>query len=162
MSPRTRSREPRQTARQVSPPRPHLWIGALVAIACITAVAYGLLSLGQIIHWPTVSRAAQTNHYTELYFTNPATLPTELGARQPNLVSFTVFNHEGRARVYQYAVTLAGPRASSVAERGSIRVKDLAGAVRTVNLVRTGRHGTYLITVTITDPLQTIHFTAHW
>jgi hypothetical protein len=151
-----------QTPGQAPPRRRRLWVSAIVAIACVAAVAYGLLSLGQVIHWPAVSGAAQTTHYTELYFTSPATLPTELSARKPNLISFTIFNREGHTRVYQYLVTVAGPRASSVVERGSVGIKDHAGAVRIVKVVPPGSHGTYLVTVTITDPLQTIHFTAHW
>ncbi len=117
----------------------------------------GLLYFGQIADRLATSPAAQGTHYTALYFTDPAPLSATLSVREPSQLSFTVFNHEGRQRVYQYVVTLAGPHGSSVVQRGSISLKEDTGAVTVVNLGPTGRRGAYLITVTITDPPQSIH-----
>jgi len=153
---------PHQTARVAPPRRRRLWLRTIVAIACVAAVASGLFVLGQIALGPAPSPAARVTNYTELSFTDPATLPTRLSVREPNLLSFTVFNHEGRKRVYQYVVTLASARRSSVVERGSIVIEDNAEATRVVNVVPTGRHGSSVITVTITDPRQAIHFTGNW
>ena len=133
------------------------WAWAIVALACAAAVALGLLYFGQIADRLATSPAAQGTHYTALYFTDPAPLSATLSVREPSQLSFTVFNHEGRQRVYQYVVTLAGPQGSSVVQRGSISLKEDTGAVTVVNLGPTGRHGAYLITVTITDPPQSIH-----
>jgi len=151
----------RQTAG-VAPLRPRrLRAWAIVSVACVAAAALGLLFPHQIARLPGLWSARQVTSYTELYFTDSATLPTRLNVREPSPVSFTVFNHEGRERVYEYVVTLAGPRGSSVAERGSIVLKDNAGAGRVVNVVPTGLNEAYVITVTIIRPLQTIHFTGH-
>jgi hypothetical protein len=96
---------------------------------------------------------------SEMYFANPQTVPTSLIAYRPNLSKFTVFNHRTHARVFDYSVALAGPRSSSVAQRGSIGLKANAGADRAVAIIPNGRGLVYRITVTIDRLLQTIDVT---
>lgn len=145
-----------------APPRSRrLWAWAIVSVACAAVVALGLLFPHLIAHQLVLSFSRQATPYTELHFTDPETLPTRLTVSGPHPFRFTVFDHEGRERVHVYLVTLKGPRASSVVERGTIRLKDNTGDSRVIDVVPTGRHTVYLTTVTITNPLQTIHFTEY-
>lgn len=152
---------PRQTAGE-APLRPRrLWAWAIVSLACVAAVALGLLFPHQIAHQLALSSARQATPYTGLYSTDPETLPTRLRVFGPNPFSFTVVDHEGRERVFAYIVTQGGPHWTSIVEQGTVDLKDNTGAERVVNVVPTSRHADFLITVTIADPLQTIHFKAY-
>lgn len=151
--------ESRPTNAGMQPHVRRTWVRAIAAAACVAAIAAGVLYFRHAAHWPVLSSTAQVAHYTELYFTDPGTLPTQLRERGPNLLSFTIFNHEGRPRVYRYVITLASRSGSSALGRGSISLAENTGVVTVVRLVPGGRHGPFRITVTIDDPRQTIYFT---
>jgi hypothetical protein len=138
-----------------APPRSRrLWAWAIVAVACDAAVPFGPHFPHQIPQQFAPWFTRQAAPYTELYFTNPATLPTRLSARGPSPSRFTVVNHEGRERVFAHVVTLAGPHGSSVVERGTVDLGDNMEASMLVNVFPTSRRTVYLTTATITDPLD--------
>jgi len=131
---------------------------AIASVACVAAAAVCFLFPHQVVHQLAISFTRRVTPYTELYFTNPETLPARLGVPGPNQFEFTVVNHEGRQRVYPYVVTLSGPRGTSVVERGTIPLRNDSGAGRVVDVFAPARHTVYVITVLITGSLQTIHF----
>jgi hypothetical protein len=143
-----------------APPHRHRWWAwAIAAAACGAAAVVGLLFPHQIADRLSLSSARQVSAYTELYFSNPEALPTRLTARGPNTFSFTVFNHEGRKRVYQYVVTLAGPTGLSVVQRGSVGLAEDSGLATVVAVAPIDRHRAYVVTVTIAGSRQSISFT---
>jgi hypothetical protein len=151
------SPRPRPTGRPAGRRRLGAW--AFAAIACVAVVSAGVLARNEAAGYLATTPAVRETRYSELYFTDPAALPTQLSADKADPLRFTVFNHEGRRQVYSYVVRLAGPNGSSVVDRGSIDLDASSSAARLVLLGPTRRPGTYSITVTVAEPSLTISFT---
>ena len=146
--------KPRRIAAKESSRSHRLRTLTIVSAACIAVVALGVRFPHQISHQLALSFTRQVTPYTALYFTEPKALPTRLPTHMTGQFGFTVFNHEGRERVYDYVVTMAGPDGSRVVGGGSIDLKDNQRISRVVRLSPTGRHMAYLITVTLERPYQ--------
>ncbi len=98
--------------------------------------------------------------YSEFYFTNPPTLPVYLNVSRPDAFSFTIVNHEGRARTYSYVVTLTSSRGESTVGSGTIGVENGEAATRLVEVGPVERGRAYTVTVKLLGRSETIHFTA--
>lgn len=135
---------------------------ALVAVACVAVAVGAALWLWQL---PGFRRqvALSTTHqpipFTELYFTDPNTLPKHLLSGQPNMFNFTIANHEAKTVTYTYVVTAQTPFGTSEVTRDQVTIADGARRVVTVESVPPVAGITYLITVHLVGRSETIHFT---
>jgi hypothetical protein len=115
-------------------------LGALVLLVGLGALAIAQTGFGQR-SMRSAGLTAATPGFTALAFAQPSQLPKAL--RRPAAavpVTFTVANHEGRARTYEWSVLVGVASSSSVARSGRIAVP--AGAVRTVQAqLRVACHG---------------------
>jgi hypothetical protein len=143
-----------------SPARRRLFASVVfAAITCAVVVSAGALGWNKAAGFLATTPATRETRYTELYFTNPAALPTSLAGAEPGPISFTVFNHEGHRQVYSYTVRLAGPSGSSLVARGSMDLGSNTGRSRFVRLAPIRVPGTYSVSVTVAEPHLSISFT---
>lgn len=134
-----------------------LWVA--VAVICIAAAAaLGIAFPHQIAHQIALSVTRQPTPYTELYFSDPQSLPASLSLSAPNLFGFTGVNHEGRDTVYSYVVTLASSYGSSTIAQGRIDLKNNMSATRPVNVRPTHSATEYVTTVSLLGRSETIRF----
>ena len=134
-----------------------LWV-AVVVICIAAAAALGIAFPHQIAHQIALSVTRQPTPYTELYFSDPQSLPASLSLSAPNLFGFTVVNHEGHDTVYSYVVTLASSYGSSTIAQGRIDLRNNMEATRLVNVRPTRRATEYWITVNLLGRIETIRF----
>ena len=100
----------------------------------------------------------QPTPFTELYFSDPGSLPKPLSVSSPNLFQFTVVNREGHDTLYYYTVTLVSSHSDSTIARGRVELTDNQAATRIVN-VRPTEHGTvYWVSVYLKGQPETIRF----
>ena len=157
VAPVPRAREPARTpSSAVRWRRALVWFAA--AAVCIAAVGLVVAFPHQIGRQLSLSFTRHVTPYTELYFPDPAALPTPLRVPGPNRFTFTLVNHEGHRHVYRYLVTLTGPHGTSVVGDGTLALKDGAAGSRAVDFVAPRRHAAYLLSVTIANPSQSIFF----
>jgi hypothetical protein len=130
---------------------------ALVGTILVIALSYPR----EFTHQLALSFTRQATPYTELYFSDPESLPTTLSSRVPSPFGFTIANHQGHDHFYAYTVTLSGDHRTSILEQGTFDLKSNANAAKVVDVVAPARHQAYLITVAIANPRQTIHFWSH-
>jgi hypothetical protein len=131
-----------------------------VALAAVCAVAAGL-SIAfphQIAHQIDLAVTRQPTPFTELYFSDPQTLPASLSLSAPNVFGFTVVNHEGHDTVYSYVVTLASSHGASTIAQGRIDLRNNMRATRLVNVRPTRRATEYLTTVNLLGRTEMIRF----
>lgn len=138
----------------------HVWPWLILAALCVTVVGLGFAYPREIPHQLAISFSRQPTPYTELYFTNPRTLPTFLSASRPDSFSFTIVNHEGRARIYSYVVTLSSSQGTSTVGSGTIGVEDGRASTRVVDVGPAKPSLAYTITVKLLGRSETIHFSA--
>jgi hypothetical protein len=133
-----------------------LWVA--FAATCLAAAISGIAFPHQIAHQIALSVTRQPTPYTELYFSNPKSLPASLSLSTPNLFSFTVANHEGHDTVYSYIVTLASSYGGSTIAQGRIDLRNNTSATRVINVHPTRRATEYVITVSLRGRSETIRF----
>jgi hypothetical protein len=134
-----------------------VWVAT--AVICVAAAAaLGIAFPHQIAHQIALSVTRQPTPYTELYFSDPQSLPSSLSLSAPNLFGFTVVNHEGHDTVYSYVVTLASSYGSSIIAQGRIDLKNNMSATRPVNVRPTHSATEYVTTVSLQGRFETIHF----
>ena len=138
----------------------HVWPWLILAALCVTVVGLGFAYPREIRHQLAISFSRQPTPYTELYFTNPRTLPTFLSVSRPDSFSFTIVNREGRARVYSYVVTLSSSQGTSTVRNGTIDVEDGRASTRVVDVGPAKPGLAYTITVKLLGRSETIHFSA--
>jgi hypothetical protein len=138
----------------------HVWPWLILAALCVTVVGLGFAYPREIRHQLAISFSRQPTPYTELYFTNPQTIPTFLSVSRPDSCSFTIANHEGRARTYSYVVTLSSSQGTSTVGSGTIGVEDGGAATRLVEVGPAKPGRAYTVTVKLLGRSETIHFSA--
>ncbi len=135
-----------------------LWAGVVLA-ACLVVGGLGLAFPHELAHQLAISFTRQPTPYTELYFTDPQTIPGAFTVSGPNSFRFTVANHEGREYVYSYIITLASSYGVSTIERGAIDVGNGSSATKAVDFLPPKPDTQYVVRVSLLRPVQTIHFT---
>jgi hypothetical protein len=99
-----------------------------LAILCVIFVAYALRGLIYNALY-SLDLIPIPERYTELYFTNPAAIPTSITAGKPATFSFTVVNHEGVTTTYPYSSYFVDPSAERIIlASGTISLADGASA----------------------------------
>ena len=74
-----------------------VWVWLVVAVGILIALVMFSLHVGRL--------SSRAEPFTELYFTNPSTLPKDYESGQTQLVAFTVHNVEYRTEHYRYTIT---------------------------------------------------------
>lgn len=141
----------------ISAHRTLLWV-AVVVICSATAAALGIAFPHQIAHQIALSVTRQPTPYTELYFSDPQSLPSSLSLSAPNLFGFTVVNHEGHDTVYSYVVTLASSYGGATIAQGRLDLRNNMSATRLVNVRPTHGATEYVTTVNLQGRSETIRF----
>lgn len=90
---------------------------------------------------------------TELYFTDPAKLPTSYTSQQSVKVSFTIHNLEHTDTWYRYSVHVKGSEEKS--KNLLVKAGDYTAVTAEVKLGGTGRQQ---VTVELLDQKESIHF----
>ena len=134
-------------------------LAILIALSVIMLTA-GLFAMfpRQFIHQLKISTIRQPVPYTQLFFSNLATLPDRLHVNRRDIFSFTVINDEGRSQIYRYSVTMTTSGSHSLVGRGSLNISDQQTVTRAVAFISTSKDSRYLITVTLNKTGQSIHF----
>jgi hypothetical protein len=128
----------------------------LFAVALITWLAATFPK--QVRHQIEISLFRQPTPYTQLFFTQPDSLPSQLRIDRPNKFSFTIVNDEERPENYGYSVILSTVGSRSVAKAGSLFVASGDSTARTITVVPRARRSRYQITVVLDAGGQSIHF----
>ena len=128
------------------------WRWVAVIVICIASVSVLITFRHQI----TLAAARQPTPFTELFFNRPNSLPTSLSLSGPNVLSFSVVNHEGHATVYSYVVTLASSQGTSTVDQGQIALKDNGAATRLVDVRPTLAATKFVVTVSLLGRSESI------
>lgn len=134
-----------------------LWV-VLAGICIAAAAALGIAFPHQIAHQIALSVTRQPTPYTELYFSDPQSLPASLSLSAPNLFGFTVVNHEGHDTVYSYVVTLASSYGGATIAQGRLDLRNNMSATRMVDVRPTRSTTEYVTTVNLQGRSETIRF----
>lgn len=122
-------------------------------------VALFAASPRQFVHQIEISVVRQPTPYTQLFFSDPSTIPGTLRLDRRNKFAFTIVNDEGQSSLYHFAVAVSTTGVSTwVAANGSLRLDDGGIGTRTVAFVPKKRRHRYLITVVLDGSGQSIHF----
>ncbi len=141
-------------------PRRARWI--LVLVACLAGILGAAIC---VWHLPGVRRqiAESTSHqpvpFTELYFTDPGTLPKHLLSGGPNVFRFTIANHEDKTVTYAYVVTAESALGTGTVAQSQVTIADGASRDVAVQAIPPQTGITYLITVQLVGRPEAIHFT---
>lgn len=132
----------------------------IVAIFCCVALISGLITAypKQFIHQAEISLVRQPTPYTQLFFSNPGSLPGHLLIRRPNRFAFKVTNNQGQREIYRYAIIMSTAKTVIVANRGTLTIGNDESSSRTATVVPKSRRSRYLITIVIDPGGQSIHF----
>src|ERR1700735_3351225 len=145
---------PRKTRRR---PRWKLPISiGLVGVAIRVGLAVAFPK--QIKYQIQISLFRQITPYTQLFFTDPAALSSQLRVNDENKLSFTVINDQGRSRNYQYTVTMADAGRKALVTQGAFTVKNGGTLTRDVLFEPKFHKTRYLITVKLNGLDQSIHY----
>jgi hypothetical protein len=134
------------------------WVA--LAAACTVAIALGIAFPHQIAHQIALSTTREPTPFTELYFSDPNSLPRLLSISRPNIFGFTVVNHEGRSATYSYVVTLASSHGASSIAHGRVDVKDNEHDTIVISMGSIRRATQYSITVSLLGRSEAIWFRA--
>jgi hypothetical protein len=113
----------------------------------------------QFVHQIEISVIRQPTPYTQLFFKDPAAIPSGLRLDRPNKFTFTIVNNEGQSSLYHFTVMMSTARLpTTVVAEGSLRLDDGGIGTRTVVFVPKKRRHRYLITVVLDGSGLSIHF----
>jgi uncharacterized membrane protein len=132
-------------------------IGLLVLIVLIGAIA---AVSKQFRHQVEISLARQPTPYTQLYFSSPSGLPSQIKVGKANTFAFTIVNDEDRTFSYTYTVTFADPKSHGVTSKGTLSIGDGQQVTRQVQVTPKDPKSKYVITVTLEGMNQSILFHA--
>jgi hypothetical protein len=145
----------RTTRKQTTPWPLYIGVGLIVVLVLIGVSA----ALSKPFrHQLALSIVRQPTPYTQLYFPNPGTLPSELKVDHKNTFDFTVVNDENGAYHYTYTVTIADSRSHSVVSVKAVTIANGSSVTYPVTVVPKDRKAKYLITVALSGVNQSIHF----
>jgi hypothetical protein len=130
----------------------------LIVVVAALAVAAAVVESDSLRRETVRSVMREPTPFTELYFTNHVRLPTRLRASRPNVFSFTIANHEGRATSYAYVVTARSGDGTTEVARDTITIERGGAAIERVAFTPRRPNTAYLITVRLRDRVETIHF----
>jgi len=135
-----------------------------VRILLTVLVAIGLFGAGMWLVPAAVRqmRSSTTREpaaFTELYFTDPPTLPKHLVAGRPASFGFTIRNDEPSAQTYSYAVTATGSGPTATVTQGHASVRSGEAVDLSATFVPSQPATTYLFVVRLLGRSETIHFT---
>lgn len=147
---------PPRRVSSTTPRRVLRWVAAaaLCAIVGVLVVAFP----HQIAHEVALAVTTRPQAFTQLYFSNPTTLPKSLALSGPNPFRFTVANHEGHEIIYSYTVTMASSDDHSILAQGRIDLQNNVAATRLVNVRPTRPATQYLISVSLLGRNEAIWF----
>jgi hypothetical protein len=136
-----------------------LYLGIGLAVFVLVATAAALISK-PLRHQIAISIVRQPTTYTQLYFSQAETLPKLLTVDKKNTIDFTIVNDENRTYRYTYTVTLADSRSHSVVSTETVSIGTGDGVTRPVTVTPKDRKTKYLVTISLKDLDQSIHFYA--
>jgi hypothetical protein len=141
-------------------PYKHVWRLAAVTVLIVIGVIgiFAIVFPTQFKHQLEISLIRQPTPYTQLYFTDPATLPKELKPGVVNKFAFTIINNEGHSEIYRYVVTMTRATSQTVVSTGSLTVGDNRQIMHTVGVEPRSKNSQYLIKVTLKGTVDSIQF----
>jgi hypothetical protein len=128
----------------------------LVGVAIVAGLAVAFHD--QIEYQIQISLFRQTTPYTQLFFTNPAALSSQLRVDDENKLSFTVINDQGQSRNYQYTVTVDDAGRKKLVTHGVFTIENGGRLTRNVPFEPKYHKTRYLITVQLNGLNQSIHY----
>jgi hypothetical protein len=141
------------------PGKPTWWRAAVVVLLLVGALGiFAIVFPSQFKHQLEISVVRQPAPYTQLFFSDPATLPKKLTVGRANKFSFTIINDEGHSQSYHYTVTITDAKLQKIASEGSLTLGDGQSIVQTVGVEPPSRGSQYLIEVALTGTANFIQF----
>ena len=137
----------------------HPLTAAAVLVAAVAICAVVVLS-GPLRHQIVLSVRRQPTPYASLFFTSPGSLPSDLPVRADYPVTFTVANHDGRDRSFQFRVTLASRSHDDETTTGLVTVAGNGDTRETVNVRPLEPCDPCKVTVALPTEHALIYFTA--
>jgi hypothetical protein len=146
-------------SRSGNPGKPVWWRAAVVVLMLVGILGiFAIVFPSQFKHQLEISVVRQPTPYTQLFFSDPATLPKKLTVGRANKFSFTVINNEGHTQSYHYTVTITGAKLRKVASEGSLTLGDGQSITRTAGVEPPSRGLQYRIEVALTGTADFIQF----
>jgi hypothetical protein len=131
-------------------------LAVLVAIGLLGAGMWGLPAAVRQLRSSTTREPAA---FTELYFTDPSSLPKHLAVGSPARFRFSIRNHEPGAVTYSYVVTATGSGPTATVTQGQASVRSGEAVDLSATFVPRQPATTYLFVVRLPGRSETIHFT---
>jgi hypothetical protein len=136
-------------------PKGYHRLAIVLAVVVILLVVFQYLGLGTTRRLGLV---AKPEAFTELYFSHANALPSVLTPKDRSKVEFTLSNHEGTRRVYDWTADFNRNTAKIRLANGSVSVRNLDSRTITLDLPPKGVTGSGIIEVSLKSPHQTIDF----
>lgn len=133
-------------------------VGLVFSLSAVGVLASGTWRASEVLKQVNLSVSRQPARFTELYFTDPETIPKQLSLSKPNEVGFTVANHEHRAMDYPYVVTAESAQGRTVIAQGQVGVASGKLAHTTAQFTPPQPNTKYLLAVHLIGRAEVIRF----
>lgn len=100
----------------------------------------------------------QPEPFTELYFVRPTRLPEAVTPNKTYAQTFTIVNHDAPTRIYTYQVTIRDKQGERRQKPVSVTVQNGQQVQQTFRYSTAAIRSPVMITVTLLDQQQSIHF----
>ncbi len=120
----------------------------------VASICGGLYTIPSVSREITLATTRQPEPFTELYFTSPEHLGKTFTPNEPQIVRFTVRNHEGHTQIYSYVIYLDGVQAAS----GTTSIADNDAQSLTEEILVKSTNARSKITVTLLNNHQSIQY----
>lgn len=138
--------------------------------AAVTTIAFvaGLTAVPEVRSQVKGSVSRQPSPFTDLYFTDPASLPKHADASNRNMFRFTISDHENRSEDYVYVVTEESVVENAAIDQGTLQVGAGQSVTTSVQFASISPNGSalantrYQITVRLLGRSEIIHFSGSW
>ena len=144
-------------------PRGKIVFGIIAGLAVALAVYAAFvipprLSQSQAAQALTLATTRQPEHFTELYFSDPESLPKEVEADEPSKFTYRVTNREGRTVTYTTRVILVENGRLKVIQRTTVTLLDGQSKDVVVPFTATTSGHSLELIVELIDQDMSIHF----
>ena len=130
-------------------------VGFIAVIGSTVAILWPAVSSSQA--W-TLATTHQPERFTELYFSHPQSLPTNVTTGKPVTVVYHITNQEAATTIYRPQVTLTENGHSRLISQAYLVLAAGQGSDLTVTFTTTLPHAQLEFVISLPDQQQTIQF----
>ena len=135
----------RKATNKIILPNAILWLFLVILISAAGGIALKTSGYDLRSVWD-LAATRQPERYSELYFNSPAHLPVFAAQRKPQVVPFTIVNHEHQQNAYRVETTVIVDGVSTV-RIDAVTLRDGQSATEQVRFTMPGPYKSAMITV---------------